>query len=507
MFERAAPAPMLAYSDLPHYEWLHVPVWVFDAERPGILWANTAALDFWRATDLPELTGRDYSDISPAAHARLLSSMQQHAQGRLVREPWTLYPRDEPMTTELLSRGIRLPDGRQAILFASEPLAASYDATVLRGIEAMRHSPVRVAMHRIDGGPAVMRNPAAVQAFGAVEAEGGEAFAELFCDTALAEAIVATVRAGRGHAGEALLRTRQGERWHAVDARAVRDPVTGSAVLQFNARDISDLKAALAALEAARDAAEAANRAKTSFLANISHELRTPMNGVIGLTRLLLDSPVDARQHHYLGLVLNSAQGLMQILDDVLDLSKLEADKLPLQPAPMSLQDTLRQALAPLQVQALQRGLGFDWRVAPDVPDRVMADAARWRQLLLNLAGNALKFTEQGHVQVLVERLEDEDPQHLLLACSVSDTGIGMTPEQQAIVFEPFTQADTSLARRHGGTGLGLSLVHRLVQLMGGRIEVQSRPGEGSCFRFVVPVALPAFDDSGAGVMDAHFNR
>ncbi len=507
MFESADPAPMLDFSDLPHYEWLHVPVWVFDAERPRILWANTAALDFWRAADLPELMARDYSDISPAAHARLLTSMQQHAQGRLVREPWTLYPRDEPMTTELLSRGIRLRDGRQAILFASEPLAASYDATVLRGIEAMRHTPVRVAMHRIDGGPAVMRNPAATQAFGPVEAEGGEPFAELFSDPALAEAIVATVRAGRGHAGEALLRTRQGERWHAVDARAVRDPVTGSAMLQFNARDISDLKAALAALEAARDAAEAADRAKSSFLANMSHELRTPMNGVIGLTRLLLDSELGERQRHYLGLVLGSAQGLMQILDDVLDLSKVEAGKLQLQAAPMSLLDTLHQALAPLQVQALQRGLGFDWTIAADVPDPVVADAVRWRQLLLNLAGNALKFTEQGSVRVHIERLQDQDERHALLACSVRDTGIGMTPEQQAIVFEPFTQADGSVTRRYGGTGLGLAIVRRLVQLMGGRVEVQSQAGEGSCFRFIVPVALPALDDSGAGALDAQITR
>jgi len=490
MTDSAAPAPLLDFGDLRHYEWLHVPVWVFDAEQPSIVWANTAALDFWRAPDLDELMSRDYSDISTAARARLLASMQLHAQGRLVREPWTLYPRDEPMTTQLLSRGIHLADGRQAILFASEPLAASYDATVLRGIEAMRHTPVRVAMHRIDGGPALMRNPAALAAFGPIETEAPDHLTDLFTDAELAAAIIATVRAGRGHAGEALLRTFQGERWHAVDARAVRDPVTGAATLQFNARDISDLKAALAALEAARDAAEAANRAKSSFLANMSHELRTPMNGVLGLTRLLLDGELDDRQRHYLELVLNSAQGLMQIIDDVLDLSKVEADKLTLQPLPMSLQDTLHQALAPLQVQALQRGLDFDWTIAEDVPDTIVADGPRWRQLLLNLAGNALKFTAMGSVTIHVERLSG-DAHHLLLACSVRDSGIGMTPEQLAVVFEPFTQADGSVTRRYGGTGLGLSIVRRLVQLMGGRIEVDSQPGIGSQFRFIVPVDLP----------------
>lgn len=492
MTDSAAAVPLLAFDDLRHYEWLHVPVWVFDLGQPGICWANTAGLDFWRAETLAELTGRDYSDISPGARARLQASMDQHAQGKLVREPWTLYPRDEPLTTELLSRGILLPDGRQAILFASEPLAASYDPSMLRGIEAMRHTPVRVAMHRIDGGPALMRNPAALAAFGPIETEAPDDFAALFADAALSDSIVATVRAGRGHAGEALLRTLQGERWHAVDARAVRDPVTGAATLQFNARDISDLKAALAALEAARDAAETANRAKSSFLANMSHELRTPMNGVLGLTRLLLDSgELAPRQRHYLELVFSSAQGLMQIIDDVLDLSKVEADKLTLTPAPMSLQETLHAALAPLQVQAVQRGLGFDWTIDPALPDTVIADGARWRQLLLNLAGNALKFTERGEVRVHVERL-DADAHHTLVACSVRDSGIGMTPEQAAVVFEPFVQADSSVTRRYGGTGLGLAIVRRLVQLMGGRIEIDSRPGEGSTFRFIVPVDLPA---------------
>ncbi|MBI5259977.1 MAG: PAS domain-containing protein [Burkholderiales bacterium] len=486
----ALPAQLLAFDELGHYDWLHVPVWVFDVERPGIVWANAAALEFWRAESLDELITRDYSDISPPARARLLASMQQHTLGKVVREPWTLYPRDEPMTTELASRGVRLPDGRQAILFASEPLAASYDASMLRGIEAIRHTPVRVALHRIDGGPALMRNPAALAAFGPIELPSSEQFDDLFVDGDLAGAIVALVRAGQGFAGDALLRTRQGERWHAVDARAVRDPVTGAAMLQFNARDITDLKTALAALEAARDAAEAANRAKSAFLANMSHELRTPMNGVIGITRLLLDSGPDDRQRRYLGMVMSSAQGLMQILDDVLDLSKIEADKLVLQPQPMSVRQVLAEALSPLQLQAQHRGLGFDWRVDRDVPDTVLADAPRWRQLLLNLAGNALKFTERGSVEVHIERLES-DPQHTLLACNVRDTGIGMTAEQQAIIFEPFTQADGSVTRRFGGTGLGLSIVRRLVHLMGGRVEVESRPDEGSCFRFIVPVGMP----------------
>ncbi len=488
MNDLAAPAAMLDFGDLRHYDWLHLPVWVFALDPPGIRWANAAALDFWRADDLAALTGRDYSDLSPPARARLADSMQRHAQGQLVREPWTLYPLDEPITTVLLSRGIRLPDGQQAILFASEPLAASYDPTVLRGIEAMRHTPVRVALHRADGGPAVMRNPAALEAFGPVDAEGGR-FGELFADEALAAGIVATVRAGRSFAGEALLRTTQGERWHSVDARAVRDPVTGAAMLQFNAREISDLKSALAALEAARDAAEAASRAKSSFLANISHELHTPLNGMLGLTRMLLGTTLDERQRRQLTMVLESTEGLARLIDDVLDLTRLDADRLTLAPAPMSLAETLQQVLAPLQLQALQRGLRLEWQLDAEVPDTIVADAPRWRQILLNLVGNALKFTEHGGVQLRVRRAQG-DAHQALLVLSVQDSGIGMTPEQLAIVFEPFTQGEDGLTRRHGGSGLGLTLVQRLVRLMGGRVEVDSRPGEGSCFRVIVPVGL-----------------
>ena len=483
---------LLAFDDLRHYEWLQWPMWVFDVDRLCVCWANASGLAFWRAENGAALLARDFTDASVATRARLDASLQQHAAGKVLRESWTLYPMGQPMTSALLSRGIRLPDGRQAILFCSEPLAASYDADMLRGIEALQHTPVRVALYSLLGGRAVMRNAAAVAAFGPVDDDRPDDLPEqLFADVEQARSLLAAVRAGQGHAAEALLRTRQGDCWHAIDARSVRDPVSGHEMLLLNARDISDLKAAHTALEAARDAAEAANRAKTSFLANMSHEIRTPMNGVIGLTELVLASPLNDKQRHFLELSRNSAQALMQIINDLLDISKIEADKLTLQPTPVLLPELVRQTLAPLQIQAMQRGLRLDWAVAANVPAPVLADGLRWGQVLLNLAGNAVKFTAQGSVDVLVTVDTDGSgpPQ---LACSVRDTGIGMTPGQLAGVFEPFAQADDSITRRYGGTGLGLAIARRLVLLMGGRIEVQSTAGQGSCFSFVVPVGLPA---------------
>jgi signal transduction histidine kinase len=156
------------------------------------------------------------------------------------------------------------------------------------------------------------------------------------------------------------------------------------------------------------------------------------------------------------------------------------------------LRDTLRQQLAPLEVQATQRGLTLAWDVAADVPDTVLTDGLRWGQVLLNLAGNALKFTTEGRIDVLLTCDPDAGDGVLRLACSVRDTGIGMTPEQLAVVFDPFTQADDSITRRYGGTGLGLTIARRLVQLMDGRIDATSQAGQGSCFRFVVPVGLTA---------------
>jgi signal transduction histidine kinase len=484
---------LLDMSDLRHYEWLQVPMWVFDPEQMCVRWANQAGVDFWRAESLQALLARDFSDASVASRSRLLASLQQHAGGRVLRESWTLYPMGQPLTTALLSRGVRLPDGRQAIFFCSEPLAASYDADMLRGIEALQHTPVRVALYRLDSTLLVMRNPAAVAAFGPVNdnPDEHEVVHALFEQRQDADHMLDAVRQHGGHAGEALLRTLAGPCWHAIDARAVRDPVSGHTMVLINARDISDLKAALTALEAARDAAEAANRAKSSFLANMSHEIRTPMNGVLGLTGMVLNTTLDDRQRRFLEMAHGSAQALMQIINDLLDISKIEADKLTLQPERVLLADTLRLAMAPLAVQAEQRGLNLNWHIDERLPTSVVLDALRWRQVLLNLAGNALKFTSEGGIDVRIKGLRDDDGQ-MWLSCAVHDTGIGMSDSQLADIFEPFVQADDSITRRYGGTGLGLAIAHRLVQLMGGQIEVESAPGRGSCFRFVVPVGLPA---------------
>lgn len=278
---------------------------------------------------------------------------------------------------------------------------------------------------------------------------------------------------------------------HVWTHRAIKDPEGNVMEFQAVGHDITVRKEAEAALMRAKEAAESADRAKSEFLAVVSHEIRTPINGVIGFTKLLRDTPLTSEQRSFIDLIGSSGLTLEALISDILDMSKIEAGKIDIDHMPYPLRRTVEEVITFFTPKARAAGLTLEAKIDADVPSLVNGDANRLRQILVNLVGNAIKFTERGGITVTLScgrggPVDGTSRRELRLFFAVTDTGIGIPTDKIGQLFRPFSQVDTSSTRRRGGTGLGLIISKRLCELMGGAISVESEPGRGSTFRFTI---------------------
>ncbi|MDP3897389.1 MAG: ATP-binding protein, partial [Mesorhizobium sp.] len=283
------------------------------------------------------------------------------------------------------------------------------------------------------------------------------------------------------------IHTLSGTRWYSWIELSVRDKTSDAVSHRAIARDITARKRAEKASIAARERAEHASQAKSRFLATVSHEIRTPMNGIMGMAKLLADTDLSPEQQTYVGAVSTSSAALLALIEDLLDFSKIEAGRFELEPQPVSARELVENVVELLAARAYGKGIGLGCHVAPDVPGLITADPGRLRQVLLNLIGNAIKFTDDGGVLVSV-RMEGAGPERRVRFL-VSDTGPGLAPGDRARIFQEFEQADGTSTRKHGGAGLGLAISKRITEAMGGTISVESSKGKGSVF--TVDLAAP----------------
>jgi signal transduction histidine kinase/ActR/RegA family two-component response regulator len=484
---------IFTHEDLAVLDLLERPIYVFDVERIGLWWANQAAVAFWGAADRAELLARDFgADLSPSSVQRIAEILRRFEHGEHVVEEWTCYPRGVPVPTRMSLSAIAIENGRVALLTELEPLGPeALDRGYLRGVEALRHLPVAVC--ELDqSGQVIFQNPEAMRIFGPTDGTLS-LLPRRFADRVEGERVLREAARGEWIEVQAPLETLDGQRWFQVSLGQSTDPVHGGPIILFTARDVSEHKLAQGRLQHAKDAAEAASRAKSSFLANVIHELRAPLDNLLGFGELLGDTGLDREQHGYLGNMRESARALLALIDDLLDLSRLEAGRLDVSEQPLDLAAVLAEVNDVIEPRARAQGLTLIVHQDQNLPRALRGDPQRLRQLLLYVLDSALTRTSAGAITLRAARASAQGRQHdedVWLRFEVADTGAALPPERLERIFDVFTQRDDASARSRDGLGLGLAICRLLAERMGGAIGAESKPGAGNRFWVDLPLRL-----------------
>jgi signal transduction histidine kinase/ActR/RegA family two-component response regulator len=477
------PDPLLR-SDWRSWDRLRRPIWIYDAVGHRGLYANGPALELWGADSRAELLARDFSQLSPAVLSRLARLAQATMAGETVNERWSFYPRGQPVTVQATISALPLEAGGTALLFEADPVAVEKDE--LRAVEALRHTSSLISLFDAQG-RSTFANPAAFAAYGAT----GGGFADRFTDPDHGARVFAEVVGGWVMAELSQVRTRAGERSHYLDARRVRDPVTGEVGVLLSERDVTAQVKAERGMRSAQARADLAET-KQRFLANVSHELRTPLNSVLGFAALLEVSGLDHSQAQYLTRITQSGQSLLCTINDIIDLSELDSCGPSLASSAFDAVQMLRDVLAAARPAAAAKSLDLVLDIAQPEPVMVIGDGKRLATVVSHLLSNAVKFTDRGRIGLSLTARRSADTTELSIA--VTDTGPGLEDVIKSRLFHGFSQGDDGPRKRIGGVGLGLAIARETLALMGGEVGVDSVLGHGARFwlRLSLAHAVPA---------------
>ena len=484
------PKRSYAKQDLDLFNILQHPVWVFDIEKKAMFWANTAALEIWNSETLEELLARNFSDdMSEATERRLQDHSARLTRGEVMKEQWTLHPSGRGATTlELTGSAIRIDGGRVAALFEAElPDSREIDQSLTRGVEMLRHSPLTMCQFDMNGN-LIYQNPLSISVFGTPDEDKG-IFLARFVDRKLGNAMLEKVQEDNDYAVEAELYTKGSPKWFSVSVRKCKDPVSSESFILYSANDISEAR------QARQDTTQA--NLKSDFMAVVAHEIRTPLHQIVGYMDLLKLTQLSDQQVEQVHVVQTSTASLMVIINDLLDYTKLENGKLQLENICFATRGVLNGCVAAVEREAEEKGLVLLSHLFDELPVQLMGDPNRMRQILLNLLQNAIKFTEQGSILMKVSLVNSDfnDKSRKRLRFEVTDTGIGIDPSRQTIVFEKYEQAHASVARNYGGTGLGLAICKSLSENMGGSIKLESELDKGTTVVVEIPFELPPSEE------------
>ncbi len=463
-------------------DFLETALWIYDFDQGGIVWANRRALALWSAESITDLSTRNMAkEMSASVRQRL----HQHREDftldpeREISEFWTLYPDGEPFRVRAILRRYAFADERIGMLVEAHKAEQSEPETI-RSANALLHTPVMTAFFDGDG-VELYGNPAFRDAFG----PGRHHFGAEFFDTGVAKIFREKMEESGQYRETVRVRTTEGLRWHVTVAIRCRDAVTGDEGIQMSAVDVTEARHYQEQLIEARDTAEAADRAKSMFLATISHEMRTPLNGVLGMSAVLGTSELDQKQRDMLTLIAKSGTEMLELIENALDLVDLDAHGVELKSELFDVGLLVRSVVEAFKEAATERELSLITDIA-SLPDKCcIHDAGQIRRVLRQLVSNAVKFTDRGHVAVRALGGGDGT-----LRFEVADTGPGVPEDMREEIFERFRQLDSTTTRRHGGTGLGLSISRELVRLWGGEIGVGPGRDGGAVFWFTVPGAF-----------------